>query len=136
VQRDANVFARNRDQPVEVDFRLPRSARVRSSSEFDAVFKASARVSVGALTAFVKSTSHGTARLGLAISRRAARSAVVRNRIKRLVRESFRHRRHALGGADVVVSARGGADKLSKADLWVALEKLWIKAERLCARPS
>jgi len=47
-------------------------------------------------------------RLGLAVSRRVG-NAVVRNRVKRWLREAFRHERASLGGVDVVVIARPSA---------------------------
>lgn len=43
------------------------------------------------------------ARLGLVIPKRLARRAVLRNLIKRLARESFRHLAHRLPGVDIVV---------------------------------
>lgn len=43
------------------------------------------------------------ARLGLAIAKRAVPSAVDRNRIRRLIRESFRYRQSKLVGLDIVV---------------------------------
>jgi ribonuclease P protein component len=45
-------------------------------------------------------------RLGLAIAKRLMPRAVDRNRTKRLVREAFRHGRHALPARDYVVFAR------------------------------
>lgn len=52
---------------------------------------------------------HGGARLGLAISKKQARRAVDRNRLKRLVREAFRLNRAQLNGLDLVVMARQAA---------------------------
>ena len=51
----------------------------------------------------------GAPRLGLAVAVRAAGNAVVRNRIRRTIRESFRLHQHALPAVDIVVSARAGA---------------------------
>ena len=49
-----------------------------------------------------------TARLGLAIGKKHLKTAVGRNRIKRLVRESFRHHAGDLSGLDIIVLARAG----------------------------
>ena len=72
-------------------------------------------------------------RLGLAISRKAARSAVARNRIKRHIRETFRHTQAELGGYDIVVIARPGIAGLSGPDLHDALHKLWKRLITTCA---
>jgi ribonuclease P protein component len=47
-------------------------------------------------------------RLGLIVPKRHVPLAVDRNRIKRLVREWFRHRQHALEGRDVLVRVSRG----------------------------
>ena len=49
------------------------------------------------------------ARLGLAIAKKQVRLATQRNRLKRLVRETFREHRAELAGLDLVVMARAGA---------------------------
>lgn len=46
---------------------------------------------------------HGYPRLALVVSKRLAPHAVTRNRIRRLVREAFRHRQRQLGALDCVV---------------------------------
>jgi ribonuclease P protein component len=68
---------------------------------------------------------HGGARLGMAVSRRTARSAVVRNRIKRVVRESFRHGCGRLPSADIVVISRPPAAEASNNTLTRSLEGHW-----------
>lgn len=46
------------------------------------------------------------ARLGLVVAKRVIRQAVHRNRIKRVIRESFRVHQHLLVGLDLVVLVR------------------------------
>ena len=72
-------------------------------------------------------------RLGLAISRKVARTAIARNRIKRVVRESYRHWQTRLGALDIVVLGRAGVASQSKKTLHAALEKLWIELDKKCA---
>jgi len=67
----------------------------------------------------------GPARLGMAIARRHARTAVERNRIKRLVRESFRTRRAELPPLDIVVMLRANTAGIENAALRAGLARLW-----------
>jgi len=73
-------------------------------------------------------------RLGLAISKKHAHSAVARNLIKRATRESFRTLQHQLCGVDVVVLTRPGIIKLSRAELQATLTKLWSKMIERCKK--
>jgi ribonuclease P protein component len=67
----------------------------------------------------------GYARLGLVVSKRTARHAVDRNRLKRLVRESFRRHRLLLGARDIVVTARHSSVERAGPALLAELENLW-----------
>jgi ribonuclease P protein component len=67
----------------------------------------------------------GHARLGLAISKRASKHAVERNRLKRLLRESFRRIRDQLPPVDVVVMARDVAAGVPGAELLAEADVLW-----------
>jgi ribonuclease P protein component len=49
----------------------------------------------------------GIARLGLAVPKKHVRTAVERNKIKRIIRESFRKNQHLLSGLDIVVVSHG-----------------------------
>lgn len=55
------------------------------------------------------SADNGTklARLGLAVPKKHVHKSVERNRLKRLIRESFRLRQKQLEGKDVVVVVKG-----------------------------
>ena len=52
---------------------------------------------------YVARRESGEARLGLLVSRRHAARAVVRNRIKRCIREAFRLEQDKLGALDMLV---------------------------------
>jgi len=70
-------------------------------------------------------------RLGMAISKKHCRRATGRNRIKRLVRESFRHNRHALTGIDLVVLNTADTKAASNDDIRRSLEAHWLRCCRL-----
>lgn len=69
----------------------------------------------------------GHARLGLAISKRVSKRAVERNRIKRLLRESFRRVRHQLPAVDLMVMAREQAAGVPGSILLSEIDGLWKK---------
>jgi ribonuclease P protein component len=73
------------------------------------------------------------ARLGIAVSRKVSRRAVERNRIKRQVREYFRHHHRQLGTLDVVFTAFPGCAALDNAGIRAMLDLLWRRTTRQCA---
>ena len=72
-----------------------------------------------------RSNQGGDARLGLAVAKKHCRTATGRNRIKRIVRESFRCHRDALDGLDVVVMNTGATHRASNAELFYSLSVHW-----------
>lgn len=83
---------------------FPRSARLRRPGEFAAVLAERRRVRKDAFELRYRANEAGSrARLGLVIPKRLARKAVLRNRIKRILREAFRHRCADLPAVDLVI---------------------------------
>lgn len=85
---------------------LPRRMRLSGRAQFGKVFAASVRTPAHVLTLHSLPNTLGHSRLGLSVPR-AVGNAVNRNRIKRLLREAFRHTQHDWpAGYDVVIRAR------------------------------
>lgn len=102
---------------------LPRSRRITRRRDFTAVFAARRRALVGPL--MVHGAPNGTqqCRLGLAVGRKVG-NAPRRNRIKRLLREAFRHLQHDLPpGWDLVIVVRAHDEDATAAHYTQLLRK-------------
>ena len=64
-------------------------------------------------------------RLGLVVSKKNISKAVERNRVKRLIRESFRKNKSQTPNLDVVVLIRKGIDVLPNVIISSKLNSLW-----------
>nr|WP_207148710.1 ribonuclease P protein component [Lamprobacter modestohalophilus] len=113
---------------------FPHAVRLRTSRHFDWVFAEPRRSSDLYFTVLGRRPPGcemaQTARLGLAIAKRCAPRAVARNRIKRVIRESFRHARGSLEFADFVVLCRRAAVDADNATLNASLAKHWKRFQR------
>ena len=83
--------------------RFPREARIVRRGEFDAVYRAGKRRTSAHFTVFFRANSLPHSRFGFSI-KKALGSAVVRNRIRRRLREIVRGQRGEIpAGWDIVV---------------------------------
>ena len=117
------------------DRRFPPEHRLRRRKDFARVFSGGIRLNARVVTLVVRPNGMDHPRLGLAVARRVARRAVARHRLKRRIRESFRHHAGRLGGLDVVVLANPGVEKMDPKRFRGLLARQWERAERLAAPP-
>lgn len=92
-----------------MNHRFPKSVRLRTQSEFDAVYYGNAFAADDVLV--IKAIRNGTVntRLGLSVGKKVG-NAVVRNHWKRRIREAFRKQLSELPqGLDLVVRPKRGA---------------------------
>ena len=142
VPRAVNVSHRNRASEFSRQTTLPTAKRftpnhrLKTSAEFDRVFSQPWRSGSKYFTVLARANTLSYPRLGLIISKRCAKSAVKRNRLKRLIRESFRHQQYRLDGVDVVVIGKTAAAlNNNNADLSHVLQRQWRDIEK-CASSS
>ncbi len=108
-----------------------KSLRLLKAAEYKAVFNnAPHKASHKHLLLLAKPNQLTTARLGLVIAKKHIRLAVQRNRVKRLIRETFRHQQHELEGLDIIVLARQGLDTLDNKKIASELDKQWSRLVR------
>jgi ribonuclease P protein component len=108
--------------------------RLHNKADFDRVYRDARRFADALFAIFVRSNTSSTPRLGLSIAARIVGNAVRRNRIKRLIRESFRQHQHDLPAVDIVVNARAGARNADNASIVRSLERHWQTVSKQCAQ--
>ena len=90
---------------------FPREARLVRRGEFDAVYRAGKRRSSSHFTVFFRANALPRSRFGVSI-KKAVGGAVVRNRIRRRLREIVRcHRGEIPAGWDIVIHPKSAAAK-------------------------
>ena len=107
--------------------RFPEDNRLNKPSDFKKVFTTAQRYADKKILVLARKNDMECARLGLAISAKRIRTAVRRNKVKRIIRESFRRNKDRLKGLDIVVVAQNNADKENSAHLRQVLSGLWDK---------
>jgi ribonuclease P protein component len=127
-------------RPDRRTFSFPKSARLLRRSDYDALKDRGRSFAEGPLAARWIPRSGGAAspgmgavgaRVGIAVSSKVGQ-AVVRNRIKRRLREAIRHELSSLPAIDVVLVARPSAIRATVAELrsWLRRAGGRIAAER------
>ena len=116
----------------KVTYEFNRESRLLTPGHFQSVFKKPIRFGSSHFTILITPSnlpndSSKSNRLGLAIAKKRVKLAVQRNRIKRIIRESFRLNQHNLPPIDMVVMVKSGIDKLDNQEINQQLIKIWRK---------
>ncbi len=110
---------------------FPKAHRLLTSDDFQSVFAdAPLRASHKYFLILARPNQLSAARLGLIIAKKHIRLATERNRMKRLIRETFRRQPPTFTGIDVIVLARKGMDGLDNRELIDQLDRQWLRIAR------
>lgn len=120
-------------QATESRLRLGPEKRLRSKPQFDAVYASGRRIDDRFFGLRIKPNGLEFPRVGLAVAVKTAGNAVRRNRLRRLVRESFRAAQFDLPAVDVVVAVKFPAAGAPPASLRASLATLWQRVASTCA---
>ncbi|AXR04890.1 ribonuclease P protein component [Salinimonas sediminis] len=111
-----------------------RELRLLTPTHFTFVFDNATPAVSPSFTLLARHNQLDNPRLGITLSKKRVRKAHDRNRLKRLVRESFRHRAAQLPNVDIIVVGKTGADKLSNEEVFAILDKQWKRLAKRCAK--
>ncbi len=113
---------------------FPPRRRLRRKVEFDAVYGRGRRIVADAFFTMNALRNHEPgARLGMTVSTKIAGNAVQRNRLRRVIRESFRLQQLSLPSFDIVIGTRAAVRNATNDQLRESLNKLWPRLISVCA---
>ena len=113
-----------------------RDLRLLNSRDFDQVFKNPVRASAQGMLVLAISNNLNKPRLGLVISKKVLKRAVWRNRVKRIVRETFRNSQDILPKADLVFIAKPKIGDISNSELSSSVKRLWNHVSHRLGNPQ
>ncbi len=113
------------------DLGYPRQLRLLTGGDFKRVFD-NAAIKVSEQPLLILSSPNGLdhPRIGFVISKKNIRRAVKRNRVRRIIRESFRLHQHELPPVDLVILARKGLDNLDNPELHKMIKRCWSRLNK------
>jgi ribonuclease P protein component len=113
-------------------YRFTRAQRLLKADEFSSVFSLRNAVSNVHFQVLARPNALPQARLGLVVGKRTDNRAVVRNYIKRTIRETFRLHAQSLAGLDLVVRSRQAFGRKERVAVREELQDLFARIRRRC----
>lgn len=110
-----------------------KTQRLLTAKQYKQVFTNPKKLTTSNLTCLYCPSAENYARLGVIVAKKNIRLAVDRNRLKRILRESFRLNQSELPAMDCVILVRRGSSELPNQVLFDQLEGLWKKMIKRCA---
>lgn len=112
-------------------YRFTKEQRLLTPAAFREVFDAPERkLHQSHLMAFVSTNTHAQPRVGMAITKRKVPTAVVRNLIKRQIREQFRVKAIDLENKDIVFIIKKSIKGIDKKELKNEINAIFKKIEK------
>lgn len=116
------------DQKSQASAAFPPEARLRKPADFKRVFARPLVSTDHLFKVLARPNGRGRPRLGMAVSRQVDRKATRRNRVKRMIRESFRrYAREQRPSLDFVVLPRRASATISNRRLTQSLDAHWLR---------
>lgn len=113
-------------------YAFTKNRRLLKASEYKEVFDRNRlKVAHPNLLLLALPNNSGQSRLGLVVGKKNIPTAVGRNRVKRVVRETFRQFDFPVA-LDIVFLARKGADQLSSQEMNLLLHQSWCRLQQRC----
>lgn len=107
---------------------MKKTVSIRENKDFKKLYYRGKSVANDCLVVYYRRNGSPLCRLGLTVSAKVGK-AVVRNRVRRLIRESYRlMEERVLPGFDIVVVARGRAAEADYKTVSSSLEKAFAKS--------
>ena len=124
-----HLLAEQQNKPTDLllskeSLSFPRQRRLLTREDFGHVFEKAFKAANGPFVVLARPNDKKHPRLGVILSKKKIPKAVARNRVRRLIRESFR-KHLGLGGLDLIIMPKQGIDKLSNIELEKGLLQQW-----------
>lgn len=111
---------------------FPKKLRLLTNKDFFLVFKNSYKIKISEIVIFSHFNIFNYPRIGLIFSKKYVKKSHDRNRIKRIIRESFRINQYKLPNIDFVIIGKKNILSVNNITLFKVLQKSWHHYSLLC----